>query len=125
MKSRHILEDDTRQIEITLKENKDMADAAVKQSEYVTQLRKNKSMKAEGLQKEIEAIEMETVKNQQELKKNLQYKAFLDEPTLKSWLEQNRMQQQQQKKKQVQGLVQPKQHSGQVGSTIYNRIGVK
>ncbi len=30
VKSRHILEDDTRQIEITLKENKDMADAAVK-----------------------------------------------------------------------------------------------
>ncbi len=122
MKSRQILEDEAKQFEITLKENKDRADVAVKKAEYVTQLRKDKFMKAEGLRKEIEAIQNETVENQEALKRSLQYKAFLDEPILKSWLEQQQTYVIQQ---QLQGQGQQQQHYHQVGSSIYYHTGVK
>ncbi len=107
VKSRQNLEDEAKQFEITLKETNSKAHDAVKKAEYVTQLRKDKFMEAEELRKEIEAIQKESDENKEALERSLQYKAFLDEPTLKSWLDQqNHM-------KQLQG--QQLQHPHQVG----------
>ncbi len=106
VKSRQNLEDEAKQFEITVKVTHNKAHDAVKNAEYVTQLRKDKFMEAEELRKEIEAIQKESDENKKALDRSLQYKAFLDELTLKSWLDQkNHM-----KEQQFQGQHQHQQH---------------
>ncbi len=109
VKSRQIIDDEAKQFEITIKANNDMAHDAVQNAGCIIQLRNDKSMEVNDLRKEIEAIQKELDEDRKELERNLHYKAFLDEPTLKSWLHQ------QTHLKQLQGQQQHTQHTHQVG----------